>query len=77
MRKIIAAAMRMEANQELNDLHQNSNSVCYFLRRMKKEGKDVEGGRCLRRRDERLSFIEEDGEINLEHMKKIMNKGNE
>ena len=46
--KIVARAMRMEANQELNNLHQNSNSVFYFLRRMKQEGKDVEGGRCLR-----------------------------
>ena len=32
----------MEANQELNDLYQNSNSVLYFLRRMKKEERDVE-----------------------------------
>ena len=29
----------MEANQELNDFYQNSNSVFYFLRRMKKEGR--------------------------------------
>ena len=35
----------MEANQELNDLYQNSNSVFYFLRRMKKEGKDLEGAK--------------------------------
>ena len=43
----------MEANQELNNLYKNSNSVFYFLRRMKKEGKDLEGGRCLRgRRDD-------------------------
>ena len=36
-RKIVARAMRMEADQELNNLYQNSNSVFYFLRRMKKE----------------------------------------
>ena len=47
-RKIVARAMRMETNQDLNDLYQNSNRVFYFLRRMKKEGKNVEGGRCLR-----------------------------
>ena len=65
----------MEANQELNDLYQNSNSVFYFLRRMKKE---VEGGRCLRGRDGRLGFIEEDrAKIWKEHMKKIMNEENE
>ena len=44
----MARAMRMEANQELNNLYQNSNSVFFLLRRMKKEGKDVDGGRCLR-----------------------------
>ena len=44
-RKIVARAMRMEANQELNYLYQNSNSVFYFLRRLKKEGNDVEGAR--------------------------------
>ena len=35
-RKTVARAMRMEANQELNDLYQNSNSVFYFFRRKKK-----------------------------------------
>ena len=40
----------MEANQELNNLYQNSNSAFYFLRKMKKEGKDVEGGRRKRKR---------------------------
>ena len=76
-RKIVARAMRMEANQELNNLYQNSNSVFYFLRRKKKEEKDLEGGRCLRG-DERLGFIEEDREkIWKEHMEKIMNEENE
>ena len=41
----------MEANQELNNLYQDSNGVFCFFRRMKKEGKEVEGGRCLRERD--------------------------
>ena len=36
-RKIVDRAMRMEANQELNNLYQNYNSVFYFLRRMKKK----------------------------------------
>ena len=77
-RKIVARAMRMEANQELNNLYQNSNSVFYFLRRMKKKGKDVEGGRCSRGGDGRLGFIEEDrAKIWKEHMEKIMNEENE
>ena len=36
----MARAMRMEANQELNNLYQNSNSIFYFLTRMRKEGKE-------------------------------------
>ena len=77
-KKIVARVMKMEANQELNNLYQNSNSVFYFLRRMKKEGKDVEGGRCLRGGDGRLGFIEEDrAKIWKEHMEKIMNEENE
>ena len=41
--KMVSRAMRMEANQELNNVYQNSNSVFYFLIRMKMKGKDVEG----------------------------------
>ena len=78
MRKIFARTMRMEAKQELNNLFQNCNSVFYFLRRMKNEGKDVEGGRCLRGRDERFGFIEENrAKIWKDHMEKIMNEENE
>ena len=54
-KKTVFRAMRMEGNRELNNLYQNSNSVFYFLRRMKKEGKDVEGGR-----DGQLGYIEDD-----------------
>ena len=53
----------MEANQELNDLYQNSNSTFYFLRRMENGGKDVEG-RCLRKR---LVFFEDMEQILKEH----------
>ena len=44
---------------------------------MKKEGKDLEGGRCLRGGDGRLGFIEEDrAKIWKEHMEKIINEEN-
>ena len=66
----------MEANQELNDLYHNSNTVFYFLRRMEKEGKDVEGGRCLRGRDGRLSFIKNRAKIWKKHMEKIIKRKN-
>ena len=70
--------MRLEAEQKLNDLYQNSNSVFCCLRRMKKEGKDLEGKRCLRVRDRRLGFIEGDmAKVWKEHVEKIINEGNE
>ena len=75
-RKIVARAMRMEANQELYNLYQNFISDFHFLRKMKKEGKNLEEGRCLRASDERLSFIEDQAKIWKEHMEKIMNEEN-
>ena len=70
--------MRVEANKKLNNLYQNSSSVFYFLGKMKKEGNDVEGGRCLRGGDRQLGFSEEDKEkIWKERMEKIMNEENE
>ena len=40
----------MEANQELNNLYQNSNSVFYFLRRMKRKGKFCGRKKMLKRK---------------------------
>ena len=40
---------------------------------MKKDGKDVEGGRCMRGIDGRLNFSEKDrGKVWKEHMERIM-----
>ena len=45
---------------------------------MKKDGKDVEGGRCMRGKDGRLNFSEKDrGRVWKEHMERIMNEENE
>ena len=77
-KKVIAAAMRKEAEEELNNLNRNPNCVFSFLKRMKKEGKDLEGGRCLRGRNGQLGFFEKDrAKIWKEHMEKIMNEENE
>ena len=65
--------MKKEAEQDMNNLCQNSNSVFCFLRRMKKEGKDLEAGR-----DGRLGVIEQDrAKIWEEHMEKIINEEKE
>ena len=74
-RKVVARAMRKEAEQELNNLCQNSNSVFCFLKKMKKKGKN-EGERCLREKGGQLGFIEGRAKIE-EHMEKIMNEENE
>ena len=45
---------------------------------MKKDGKDIEGGRCTRGSDGRLNFREEDrGKVWKEHIERIMNEENE
>ena len=49
-----------------------------LVKSMKKDGKDVEGRRCMRGSDGRLNFSEKDrGRVWKEHMDQIMNKENE
>ena len=69
--------MRKEAEQELDNLYQNSNCVFSFLRRMKKEGENLEEGRCLRGRQRLWGFIEDRAKIGKEQIEKIMNEENE
>ena len=45
---------------------------------MKKDGNDIEGGRCMRGKDGRLGFSEKDRKrIWNNHMEEIMNKEND
>ena len=77
-KKAVAKAMRKEAEQELCKLSENPNEVFKFVKSMKKDGRDVEGGRCMRGSDGRLSFSEKDrGRVWKEHMERIMNEENE
>ena len=49
-----------------------------LVKSMKKDGKDVEGGRCMRGSNGRLNFSEKDrGKVWKEHMERIMNEENE
>ena len=43
MRKVVAKALRKEDEQKLKDLCQNFISAFYFLQRINKEGKNLEG----------------------------------
>ena len=77
-KKVVARAMREEAKKELRDLEESPNRVYGMIKAMRREGKDVEGDRCVRGEDGRLNFSEKDrGGVWKRHMEKIMNEENE
>jgi len=56
----------------------NQTKFFKFVKLMKKDGKDVEGGKWMKDKNGRLGFSEEDWcKIWKEHMKKIMNEKND
>ena len=76
--KVVAKAMKEVAERELRELSEHPNKVFKLVKSMKKDGKDVEGGRCMRGSNGRLNFCEKDkGKGWKEHMEKIMNEENE
>ena len=58
-KKVVARAMKSEA-EELEELRDHPNKVFKFVKSLKKDGKDVPGGRCVRGSDGRLGFSEKD-----------------
>ena len=73
-KKVIAKAMKQEAEEEMNVLCTKPNDVFKFVKFMRKEGKDIEGGSCMKDKDGKLVVSEKDrGKLWKEHMKKIMN----
>ena len=77
-RKVVAKAMKEVAERELRELTEHPNKVLKLVKSMKKDGKGVEGGRCMRSRDGRLNFSKKDrGKVWKEHMERIMNEKNE
>ena len=77
-KKVVAKAMKEVAERELRGLSEHPNKVFKLVKSMKKDGKDVEGGRCMKGSDGRLSFSEKDrGKVWNEHMERIMNEENE
>ena len=76
-KKIVARAMRRETEKQIEELEEKPTNVFKMLRFMKKEGKDVEGGRCMRGKDGRLYFSERHiGNVWKDHMGEIMNEEN-
>ena len=52
--------MRKEAEKELAKLNKKPNNIFTLEKFMKKDGKDIEGERCMRGKDRRLGFSEKD-----------------
>ena len=70
--------MRQEAEEEMNVLCTKPNDVFKFVKFMRKEGRDIDGGGCMKDKDGRLVVSEKDrGKLWKEHMEKIMNVENE
>ena len=77
-KKVIAKAMRQEAEEEMNVLCTKPNDVFKFVKFMRKEGRDIDGGGCTKDKDGRLVVSEKDrGKLWKEHNEKIMNVENE
>ena len=72
-------AIKEAVERELRGLSEHPNKVFKLVKSMKKDEKDVEGGRCIRGSDGRLSFSEfkDRGKDWKEHMERIMNEENE
>ena len=77
-KKVVAKAMKEVAEWDQRKLSEYLIKVFKFVKSMKRDGKDVEGGRCMRGSDVRLNFSEKDREkVWKEHMERIMNDENE
>ena len=67
-KKVVAKAMKEVAEQELRELSEHPNRVFKLVKSMRKDGKDVEGGRCMRGSNGILNFSEKDrGKVWKEH----------
>ena len=70
-KKVVSKEMEAP-ERELKELSKHPNKVFKLLKSVKKDGKDVEGGRCMRGIDGRLKFSEKDrGKVWKEHMKEL------
>ena len=66
--------MKQEAEKEINVLCTKLNDVFKFVKFMRKEGRDIDGGGCMKDKDGKFVVGEKDrGKLWKEHMEKIMN----
>ena len=74
-KKVIATAMKTEAEKEMEQLREKPNKIFKFVKLMKRDGKHVEGGKWIKR-DRRTAFSQDRCKIWKEHMERIMNEEN-
>ena len=77
-KRVVANSMKKETEKELTKLNEKPNNIFALVKFMKKDGKDIEGGTCMRGTDGRLGFGAKDRKkIWKNHMEEIMNKEND
>ena len=70
---MVANSMRKEAEKKLTKLNKKSNNIFTLVKFIKSDGKEIEGGRCMKRKDRRLDFSKKDRKrIWKNHMKEII-----
>ena len=70
--------MRQGAEEEMNVPCTKPNDVFKFVKFMRKEGRDIDGGGCMKDKDGRLVVSEKNrGKLWKKHMEKIINVENE
>ena len=73
-KKVIAKAMRQKPEEEMNVLCTKPNDVFKFVKFMRKDSRDIDGGGCMKDKNGRLVVSKKDrGKLWKKHMKKIMN----
>ena len=75
-KKVIAKSMKQEAEEEMSVLCTKPNDVFKFVKFMRKEGRGIESGGCIKDKDGRLVSEKDRGKLWKEHMVK-MNVENE
>ena len=76
-KKVIAKAMKTEAEKEIKELREKPNKIYKFVKFTKRDGKNVKGGKWIKGRDGRIGFSHQDRcKIWKEHTEGIMNEEN-
>ena len=77
-KKVVAKALKQATEKEMKVLCVKPNDVFKLVKFMRKDGKDINGGGCMKNKDERLVVSEKGrGKLWKDHMEKIMNVQNE